>query len=426
MSLPPIPHTSLDFSASMLDRIIDKRYQLLEELGRGSYGCLFLGQCLHTHSYVAVKVLSKAGLDTEQQQLQHLEIDIQSSLHHPHILSIHQTTQDDDYIFMVMDLCDQGDLFDFVTRDTDKLRDELLVRSLFDQILQAIDYMHSQHVYHRDIKLENILLTSHDTTDHAICKVADFGLATTDAYSSEFGCGSTTYLGPEHFEEEDGPEDTAVPYSTAASDVWSLGILLIALLFGRNPWEEATSVDPAYAEYKRHPSATLTSLFPHLSPSLCEFLQSVLAICPAERPTVHTMRQMLGTIEHFFQEYPEEAMVSSEEYLDSSGEESEEYLDYLEEHPKEYTEKYASNATLHDYKNDPRALPKTEKASFDSAIFSVPEYATTLGGGGGAWSDQMEEEEIVDIDHDEMDCSLMIEEDTDMFVHSQEKESWWL
>ncbi|KAL0090072.1 kinase-like domain-containing protein [Phycomyces blakesleeanus] len=373
----------------MLDRIIDGNYQLLEELGRGSYGCLFLGQSLDTNQYVAVKVLSKAGLDTNQRTLQQLEIDIQSSLHHPYLLSIHQTTQDEDHIFMVMELCDQGDLFDFVIRDPLKLCDQSLVKTLFGQILQAIEHMHSNHVYHRDIKLENILLKC-DDDDQYTCKVADFGLATRERLSLEFGCGSTTYLGPEHFDDEDNGDDEKeaeefVPYDAAASDCWSLGILLIALMFGRNPWEEATTMDPSYAEYIRDP-LMLAHLFPTLSNGCLDFLISVLDVRPQDRPSVSAMRAAFMALENLFEE--------------------EEFDDDL------------APITI------PTAL-KTQKASFDSAIFS--------GGAGyasGSWSD-MVDEESEPLDYDPFESPLAssctsLEEDTDMFVHSQEKESWWL
>ncbi|KAI9023821.1 kinase-like domain-containing protein [Phycomyces nitens] len=371
----------------MLDRIIDGNYQLLEELGRGSYGCLFLGQSLDTNQYVAVKVLSKAGLDTNQRSLQQLEIDIQSSLHHPYLLSIHQTTQDEDHIFMVMELCDQGDLFDFVIRDSLKLRDQGLIKTLFGQILQAIEHMHANHVYHRDIKLENILLKC-DDDDQYTCKVADFGLATRERFSLEFGCGSTTYLGPEHFDDEDNDDRDAeefVPYDVAASDCWSLGILLIALMFGRNPWEEATTIDPSYAEYIRDP-LVLAHLFPSLSNGCLEFLVSALAIRPQDRPSVSAMRVQFMALDNLFEE--------------------EECDDDL------------SPITI------PTVL-KTQKASFDSAVFS--------GGAGyasGSWSD-MVDEESEPLDYDPFESPLAssctsLEEDTDMFIHSQEKESWWL
>ncbi|KAI8344454.1 kinase-like domain-containing protein, partial [Chlamydoabsidia padenii] len=261
-------------------------------LGHGSYGGLFLGQHTKTCDYVAIKVLNKSGLTDEQRQLQQVEIDVQAELDHPSLLALHTVMQDQDYIYMVMDLCDQGDLFDYVLNDSSEYRSPDIVKSFFIQILQGIEQMHAQGIYHRDIKLENILLKTASNDDTLLeCKVADFGLATRDRLSLEFGCGSTTYLAPEHFGGEEQEEDDDIkPYDAAASDVWSLGILLLALMFGRNPWQEASTADRAFAEYKRHPAMLHHHLFPTLSKHVVTFLQqSVLTIDPAQRVSVSEM-----------------------------------------------------------------------------------------------------------------------------------------
>ncbi|KAI8139843.1 kinase-like domain-containing protein [Fennellomyces sp. T-0311] len=370
-------------SAAMVDQVVGD-YQLLEELGRGSYGCLFLGQSMQDGSYVAVKILSKAGLDHDQLKLQQLEADIQSELKHQYILGLHSVIQNEDFIFLVMELCDQGDLFDFVVRD-DPLKDEPLVKTMFLQILDAIEHMHQKGVYHRDIKLENILLKSMDDDDDMVCKVADFGLATRERLSMEFGCGSSTYLAPEHFDDEDHSTGEMIPYDAAMSDVWSLGILLIALLFGRNPWQEATSLDPAFAEFKKNPVMIKNRLFNQMSVPLYKFLKSVLSLDPTARPSVSEMKAQFLAIDALIDDSPLE-----------------------EQSPVDI----------------PVCTKQAERASFDSAIFS----ATAPG---GSWSDMVEEDEML------MDgcsyespssyaSSLHDDDDTDMFVHSDEKESWWL
>ncbi|KAG0773267.1 hypothetical protein G6F21_014370 [Rhizopus arrhizus] len=94
-------------------------------------------------NYVAVKILAKSA---ELQQLQQLEMDIQSELKHPHLLALHRFIQDQDYLYMIMELCDQGDLFDFVIKDQEInfVREEGLVKTWFHQILDAVEHMHSQ------------------------------------------------------------------------------------------------------------------------------------------------------------------------------------------------------------------------------------------------------------------------------------------
>ncbi|KAG0174807.1 hypothetical protein DFQ28_004456 [Apophysomyces sp. BC1034] len=389
-------------SASMIDKVIGNEYQLLEDLGHGAFGCLFLGQSLNTNTYVAVKVLSKAGLDPQQLKLQQLEIDIQSSLKHPYLLALHRVLEDEDYIFMVMELCDQGDLFDFVVRDQEvnKLREEHLVKKAYLQILDGIEYMHSQNIYHRDIKLENVLLRceeDEDDTDAVTCKVADFGLATRDRYSMEFGCGSTTYLAPEHFDGDDSmvqPDGELSPYDSSASDVWSLGILLLALMFGRNPWQEATTMDPAFAEFKRRPSMVKHQLFPALSGPAFQFVKSVLAIDAAKRPTVSEMKKQFAALDRL--------------YTDEEDEEDEPLTPV----------------------DIPAFAKQDNRASYDSAFFSGT-GATHVG--PSSWSDMVEEEEAKNgpicyhqESHHSHDMMVNHDDDDTMFIHSEEKESWWL
>jgi serine/threonine protein kinase len=365
-------------ASSFVDKVIDKEYQLLEILGHGAYGCLFLGQSLKDNSYVAVKILAKSA-DLQQLQLQQLEMDIQSQLKHPHLLALHRLIQDQDYLYMIMELCDQGDLFDFVIKDQEInfVREEGLVKTWFHQILDAVEHMHSQGIYHRDLKLENILLKQQDEDDDELyCKVADFGLATRERYSMEFGCGSASYLAPEHF--DDGTD--LVPYDAAASDAWSLGVLLLALMFGRNPWQEASHSDPAYHEFTRNPAMLKNHLFPELSSATLRWLQSALAINGSDRPSVAVLKEQFLTIDHLYVSEEQEVPVG--------------------------------------LVSIPTATKQTNVNSYDSAFFS---------GGGMSWADMVEEEEQQQkaaVEFDQPHIFDTNDEDVDMFAHSGE--SWWL
>ncbi|KAI7847540.1 kinase-like domain-containing protein [Circinella umbellata] len=470
-------------STSMIDKIIEtttrhqhhknkqplqqQKYQILEELGRGSYGCLFLGQSLLDNSYVAIKVLCKTGLDHQQLELQQLEIDIQLGLKHNNLLTLHGTTQDKDYIYMVMELCDQGDLFDFVVRnnkqavdgDQEEEEEQDMVVQTFSQILEAIDYMHQHSVYHRDLKLENILLKTSDLDDNLIeCKVADFGLATRERYNMEFGCGSTSYLAPEHFDndQDDSIEqdyyyqentnggknkknEQSLVYDAAASDIWSLGILLLALLFGRNPWEEATMMDMAYREFQCDPMVLKDQLFPTLSTGCYRFLKSVLSPNPAERPSITEMKHQFKALDRLTITIHDEehnmSIALEDAVLVDNGNNmndlQEDYYRWPMDIPTTGTTTSVSTAAA------VAAGKKSDKVSFDSAIFSGTYRA---GSTGESWSDMVEEEDEEEEDvfgplEDAMSSSTLssystsscsLDDDTDMFIHTQEKGSWWL
>ncbi|KAI7885131.1 kinase-like protein [Lichtheimia hyalospora FSU 10163] len=363
---------------TLVDKVIESKYQILEELGSGSFGYLFLGQSLEDNSFVAIKALCKSGLNPSQLELQQLEVSIQTSLDHSHLLALHETCEDQDHLFMIMDLCDQGDLFDY--RMHNKLHQDQVV-SVFVQILDAVDYMHKHHIYHRDLKLENILLATSDEHDddpfYLDVKVGDFGLATRERFHQESGCGSVAYLAPEHFNDINPMMDAA------ASDVWSLGILLIALLFGRQPWQEANpQSDATFQAFQRNPRILKQDLFPSLSMATYRFLISVLVQHPSDRPVdIEELKQQFLGIDHL--------LIRSDDDDDE-------------------------NETW------PVAIPTTgvvPKAYDlkDSAIFSCNTDES--------WSDLVDEEEALLIEQ----CSKSLaldKEEQDIFVH--EEELWWL
>ncbi|OZJ02944.1 hypothetical protein BZG36_04561 [Bifiguratus adelaidae] len=292
------------FAQSFLDTVVDDDLKVLEVLGQGSYGCLFLAQSITDNTYYAIKTLSKLGLDETQLALQKAEIEIHQSVYHPNIVTLHRVIEDASVMHIVMELC-ESDLFDHIMRDqkVSNIRDGTFLRTAFRQVLDAVDYLHVNDVYHRDIKPENVLLQYADTElkTEMTFKLADFGLATKDAYSTEYGCGSTSYLAPEHFANDgdslSDEDDSVIPYSCAASDVWSLGILLMAILFGRNPWKEASTCDPVFKEFTRQPRV-LKQLFP-ISEECYQFLTGCLALDPEKRKSVAQLKADFDKIRYF-------------------------------------------------------------------------------------------------------------------------------
>lgn len=97
-----------------------------------------------------------------------------------------------DCTYVVMEYCPEGDLFSSITEKGNYVGNDLLAKSVFLQILSAVEFCHSIGIYHRDLKPENILVKDQGTT----VKLADFGLASNDYYTSDYGCGSTFYMSP--------------------------------------------------------------------------------------------------------------------------------------------------------------------------------------------------------------------------------------
>uniref|UniRef100_A0A672LCB7 non-specific serine/threonine protein kinase n=1 Tax=Sinocyclocheilus grahami TaxID=75366 RepID=A0A672LCB7_SINGR len=175
--------------------------------------------------HVAIKSIRKEKIRDEQ-DLMHIrrEIEIMSSLAHPHIISIHEVFENKEKIVIVMEYASKGDLYDYIC---DKQRvSESQARHFFRQIVSAVHYCHRNGIVHRDLKLENILLD-----DNGNIKIADFGLSNLyqgDKFLQTY-CGSPLYASPEIVNGR--------PYRGPEVDSWSLGVLLYTLVHGAMPFD---------------------------------------------------------------------------------------------------------------------------------------------------------------------------------------------
>lgn len=176
-----------------LGQILPGNIQLTSVLGVGAYGVVYTAVNLQSNVLYAVKALSKAGLDERQRRFQEREILLhhQASAH-PNVVSLIKIMDAVDCTYVVMEYCPEGDLFSSITDRGMYVGNDPLAKRAFLQVLDAVAYCHSRGIYHRDLKPENILVSNQGTD----VKLADFGLATSEAITSDFGCGSTFYMSP--------------------------------------------------------------------------------------------------------------------------------------------------------------------------------------------------------------------------------------
>ncbi|KAI8800985.1 kinase-like domain-containing protein [Cladochytrium replicatum] len=208
-------------------------YVLKKTIGQGTFGKVKLAEHMHTKEKVAVKIIEKANVKTAKQRNSvQREVRLMRLLHHPHIVDVMDILENDTHIFMIMEYAHGGELFDYIV-NRGKLS-EKESRHFFRQILSAVGYCHMNSVIHRDLKPENLLLT-HDKN----IKIIDFGFGNTfhrdktlDTY-----CGSPFYAAPEMIK--------GVRYTGPEVDVWSLGVILYALLEGKLPFD-ANSMTELY------------------------------------------------------------------------------------------------------------------------------------------------------------------------------------
>ena len=202
-------------------------YEIKETIGKGTFSVVKLGVNKITNEKVAIKILKKKKMQrTKDKSRLEREISILKRLHHINVIKIHKISEEQDNYFIVMEYCENGELFNYIVARQRLSEEETAY--FFYQLINGLDYIHHKNIVHRDLKPENLLLSQGN-----ILKIVDFGLS--NYYYPEgkllsTPCGSPCYASPEMV--------CGNKYNGFRIDVWSCGIIIFAMICGYLPFED--------------------------------------------------------------------------------------------------------------------------------------------------------------------------------------------
>lgn len=170
--------------------------------------------------------MNKDNMSVSQQEQQRREIDILKMCQHPNIIRLLDVFENHKYFYIVLEYMSGGDMVDYLKERSFSVSEER-ARQLSEQIACAIYYLHSYGIMHRDLKLENIMMS--DNSEESVPKLVDFGLSKIigplETATEPFG--TVGYAAPEILKKQ--------PYGKGV-DLWSLGVIIYALISGSLPF----------------------------------------------------------------------------------------------------------------------------------------------------------------------------------------------
>jgi serine/threonine protein kinase len=267
-------------------------YEIVKTLGNGSFGKVKLGINSFSKEKVAIKFFKHRRFTPQQQENSRREIEIMKLLNHPNIVKLIDVIErpEDAMTYLIVEYVAGGELFDYIVANGRVKEKE--ARQFFRQIVSAVEYCHANLIVHRDLKPENLLLDSDGNI-----KISDFGLSNMIEPGKllDSFCGSPLYAAPEIL--------LAERYVGPPVDVWSMGVILFALLCGHLPWSGETQTEISHNSirgiYEEDES---------LSPSVRELIRGMLNPNPRERATIEEIR-MHQWINEGYSELPPSLLV---------------------------------------------------------------------------------------------------------------------
>lgn len=212
-----------------------EKFQTVKAIGKGSFAKVYLVFNKDTKERFAVKAFSKEQLLAQPKGRDSVinEISIMKKLKHPNIMNLEEVHESKNSLYLVVELLEGGELLNYISSRESLTSKE--INRVISCILEAVAYMSSKNIMHRDLKPDNMILKEKSKLETCVLKIVDFGLAT-EASAQEYlfkRCGTPGFVAPEVI---NAPSNENVHYSTKC-DVFSAGIILYILITERSPFE---------------------------------------------------------------------------------------------------------------------------------------------------------------------------------------------
>ncbi len=257
------------------ETIIDNRYRLDEEIGRGGMGAVYRGWDMLLQRHVAIKLLPSASLGKDGGDRLINEARITARLDHPNIVTLYDAGKIDEGLYIVMQYIKGETLADYQPRSTD---DSIAISI---QICSALSHAHSNGVVHRDLKPENVFVIPYEEIDGEPgvpqIKIVDFGIAHSDLVNMTIQgeiSGTVSYMAPEQaLGQETSPQ----------TDLYALGVLLYELVTGELPYVGDNPLG-VISQHINAPVKVPSRINSQISQDLDDLIVSLLNKSPSDRP----------------------------------------------------------------------------------------------------------------------------------------------
>eukprot|EP00536_Pseudo-nitzschia_multiseries_P003353 jgi/Psemu1/185678/e_gw1.51.59.1 len=259
-------------------------------LGEGGFGAVYLGQEKETGDLAAVKEISKEYTnDSSFQREMDAFLHIRKAGGHPNICGMRENFDEGDFYYLVLDLVQGGEVFDHLIKDG--AYSEADAARLVREVGSALSFLHGIGLVHSDLKPENLMLSSKNSSD-AVIKVVDFGCAEIiDKNSPYFSPDGIEYVvnTPGYSPPEVVGRERKSTHLEPSADMFAMGVIIYIMLTGIHPFDvTGQSTDEQMNQRVLHnvlPPLHKSPITAHLSPSAIDLIEKLIDWDPKTRMT---------------------------------------------------------------------------------------------------------------------------------------------